>query len=102
MLYIRLFHGRTDPEQDMDDWGTDGPVFGPYNYAHTTYSHHLKLGKSDNYSDDLYVNQEDLLYYDGVYYGDWSVFDAQVLEKSQFQVSVFQHDKAKLPEKLCS
>ena len=99
MLYIRLFHGRTDPEQDMDDWGTDGPVFGPYNYVHTTYSHHLKRGKSDNYSDELYVNQEDLLYYDGVYYGDWSVFDAQVLEKSQFQISVFQQNKANLPEK---
>ena len=28
MLYIRLFHGRTDPKIDMDDWGTDGSVFG--------------------------------------------------------------------------
>jgi len=102
MLYIRLFHGRTDPDQNMDDWGTDGPVFGPYKFVHTTYSHFLKLGKSDHLIDELYVHKEDLIYYDGVYYGDWSVFDEQVLKKSQFQVSVFQQDKANLSEKSCS
>lgn len=42
MLYIRLFHGRTDPNQDMDDWGTDGPVFGPYEFVHTTYAFHYE------------------------------------------------------------
>ena len=40
-----------------------------------------------------------MVYYDGVYYGDWSIFDAEVFEKSQFQGSVFHEDKAKLPEK---
>ena len=43
MLYIRLFHGRTDPDQDMDDWGFDGPVLGPYQFAHTTYTCHYEL-----------------------------------------------------------
>jgi hypothetical protein len=43
MLYIRLFHGRTDPDQDMDDWGSDGPVFGPYEFAHTTYAWDYEL-----------------------------------------------------------
>ena len=37
MMYLRLFHGRTDPQQDMDDWGSDGPVLGPYKFAHRTY-----------------------------------------------------------------
>lgn len=101
MLYIRLFHGRTDPDQDMDDWGTDGPVFGPYLFAHTTYGWDIKLGKSDENCDELYTF-EDMVYYNGVYYGDWSVFDEQVLEKSQFQVSVFQQDKAELPQELSS
>jgi len=99
MLYIRLFHGRTDPDNDMDDWGTDGPVFGPYKFAHTTYGHFLKLGKPKGQVDELFVHKEDLIYYDSVYYGDWSVFGEQVLKKTQFQVSVFQQDKAKLPEK---
>lgn len=101
MLYIRLFHGRTNPDQEMDDWGSDGPIFGPYEFVHTTYMWDLKLGKSRGNCDELYV-YEDMVYYDGVYYGDWSIFDAQVLEKSQFQISVFQQDKANLPEKSCS
>jgi len=93
-----MFHGRTDPSQDMDDWGTDGPVFGPYNYAHTTYRYHIKLGKADGDYFELYCF-EDMLYYDGIYYGDWSVFGIEVLKESQFQVTDFQQDKAKLPEK---
>ena len=99
MLYIRLFHGRTDPEQDMDDWGTDGPIFGPYIHAHTTYSSMLRLGRTDGNCDELQIHHEGMVYYDGVYYGDWSVFDAQVLEKSQIKISVFQQDKANLSEK---
>lgn len=101
MIYIRLFHGRTDPDQEMNDWGSDGPVFGPYEFAHTTYAWDIKLGKPNGNYDELYTH-EDMVYYGGVYYGDWSIFDAQVFEKSQFQISVFQQDKAKLPERSCS
>ena len=43
MLYIRLFHGRTDPNQDMDDWGFDGPVLGPYQFFNTTYVSHYEF-----------------------------------------------------------
>lgn len=27
--YLHLFHGRKDPNQQMDDWGEDGPYIGP-------------------------------------------------------------------------
>ena len=31
-----LYHGRTDPSQEMDDWGFVGPTFGPLScYVHT-------------------------------------------------------------------
>ena len=53
MLYIRLFHGRTDPNQDMDDWGSDGPVFGPYEFAHTIYTSSVRLGRQDGDCDSL-------------------------------------------------
>ena len=43
-VYIELFHGRNDPDQEMEDWGVPGPVFGPFRFAHTTYSDHIKLG----------------------------------------------------------
>jgi hypothetical protein len=97
MLYIRLFHGRTDPNQAMDDWGTDGPVFGPYEFIHTTYAFHLKLGWPDDYCDELFVHAEDLVFYDGVYYGDWSVFGQEALKQGSFQVTEFDSAKASLP-----
>jgi hypothetical protein len=81
----------------MDDWGTDGPVFGPYEFVHTTYGWDIKLGKSHGNCDELYV-YEDMVYYDGVYYGDWSVFDAKVFKKSKFQIATFLQDKANLPK----
>ena len=75
-LYLTLYHGRRSPEEDLEDWGLQGPTFGPLEYVHTTYAYHIKLG-IPNYkgAPSLYVI-EDLLYYDGIYYGDWSVFTA--------------------------
>jgi len=100
MVYIRLFHGRTNPKQNMDDWGSDGPVFGPYQFVHATYAYHLKLGRPDGDYDEIFV-YEDMLYYGGVYYGDWSVFDAEIFKESQFQIIRFEPNKAKLSDKVC-
>jgi hypothetical protein len=96
MLYIRLFHGRIDPNQNMDDWGTDGPVFGPYEFVHTTYAAHLKLGQPNGHCDELFVHTEDMVFYDGVYYGDWSVFGQEAFKQDGFQVTEFDPDKARL------
>ena len=98
MLYIRLFHGRTDPKQDMDDWGSDGPVLGPYKFAHTTYQCHLKLGKPDGGCDELYIVGPDMVFYDGMYYGDWSVFGDAEFEQDNFELSAYDQSKAKPPK----
>ena len=37
MIYIRLFHGRKGPKQDMQDWGFNGPVLGPFDWIHGVY-----------------------------------------------------------------
>jgi hypothetical protein len=96
MLYIRLFHGRTDPNQDMDDWGTDGPVFGPYKFVQMTYASHLKLGRPDGHCDELFVHADDMVFYDDVYYGDWSVFGQDAFKQDGFQVTEFVPAKAVL------
>ena len=98
MLYIRLFHGRVNPDQDMNIWGSDGPVFGPYEFAHMTYACHLRLAKLDGVCDELHIH-EDLLYYDACYYGDWSVFGEKSSNNDQYQVSEFEQSKANLPVK---
>ena len=98
MLYIRLFHGRTDPAQQMDDWGTDGPILGPYIFCHTTYGCHLKMGRANGDCDELFIVGTDLLYYDGVYYGDWSVFGKEELVSDGFETSVYDASKAEPPK----
>lgn len=78
-VYLYLMHGRKDPEQDMDDWGLEGPYIGPLRNMHTTYASTLHLKFADGketgplYPEVMCI-ADDMLYWDGVYYGDWSVF----------------------------
>lgn len=97
MVYIRLFHGRCDPNQNMDDWGSNGPVFGPFSFVHTTYSYHLKLGRPDENCQELYL-YEDMLYYDGVYYGDWTLFGEKIFREAGFELTQFEQSRANLPK----
>ena len=81
-VYLELFHGRkrvgTDEKgaavyEELSDWGESGPVFGPFPYFHTTYVCDIK------FDDDKELRiVDDLVYYAGVYYGDWSVFGSAV------------------------
>lgn len=82
-MYLRLFHGRDDPEENMDGWGYDGPVFGPLKFAQVTYMTNIGIASIDgretgpmlSTTDPMFF-KGDLLQYDGKYYGDWSVFVA--------------------------
>jgi len=74
MVYLELFHGRTSPSQELRSWGSNGPYLGPLAWVHTTYACHVRacpVGGRDGI--DIPV-VDDLLYYDGVYYGDWSIW----------------------------
>ena len=77
---LELFHGRTTPDEHLEDWGRRGPVF-LVDYVHVTYLWDIKLGIPEPAGDGDLERVEDLIYYDGVYYGDWSVFPAALLEE---------------------
>lgn len=71
-LYIRLFHGRDYPEEELDDWGHDGPVLGPFDDMSVTYLSSIRFFEGIH---EYWVHVEnDLFFYDGKYYGDWSIF----------------------------
>ena len=70
-LYLHLYHGRKDPAEDLDDWGSEGPTFGPYASIQITYGAHIKMHEADGFDDLRWC--EDLVYYDGIYYGDLSI-----------------------------
>lgn len=83
-MYLGLFHGRNSRKEDMDDWGFAGPVLGPLNYCHTTYMAYVNLQfvngqdariccNSGHLAVDLEV-VEDMIHFEGAYYGDWTVF----------------------------
>ena len=38
-----------------------------------------------------------MLYYNGVYYGDWSVFTEEIFKKGEFATIPFEQSKANLP-----
>jgi len=97
-LYIELFHGRETPDQKLDNWGEQGPIFGPYRYVHTTYSSDIKMGRPDGDDDDELVIVEDLVYYDKKWYGDWSVFTAPLKSiRESGRHEVFEKEKARWP-----
>jgi len=96
-MYLNLFHGRADPKQDMDDWGEGGPTIGPLQFGHTTYASEIKLNFKEVEDHDRYFIREvsswnyrsgdiqfrteaeleiaeDMVFYDGMYYGDWSFY----------------------------
>lgn len=72
-MYISLYHGRVDPNQNMDFWGTYGPIIGPVNIV-VTYGQ-IKL--IDPATDELeFCNLVDgMIYLDGIYYGDMEIWD---------------------------
>ncbi len=71
-IYIHLFHGCNDPAQDMDDWGFDGPVLGPFDAICGTYSAHLRCILNGDEAPEL-LYHEDMLAHDGKYYGDFEI-----------------------------
>ncbi|MCA9041924.1 MAG: hypothetical protein KDA65_16335 [Planctomycetaceae bacterium] len=92
MAYLELFNGRTDPNQEMQDWGVEGPVFGPYPWFHTTYQCEIQFGESG-----LLKIQDDLIYYDGIFYGDWLIFDDLIGAYASSRLKKFDPELARLP-----
>ena len=72
-LIFRPLHGRTDKDQNMDDWGTTGPDL-IIEWYHCTYSATHTVGLVGTGDCCFLEITNDMIYYDGVYYGDWEVF----------------------------
>jgi len=83
-LYLGLYHGRKTIDEQLEDWGNNGPVIGPLEYVHTTYATHIKLkfkhaedARKYGFNPDAMIDldiQEDMVFYQDCWYGDWTVF----------------------------
>jgi hypothetical protein len=81
-MYLRLYHGRTDPRQEMDGWGFNGPTFGPLSaYVHTSCCHFRIQG--DSGTDEVWLEKhDDMIQWNGCFYGDIKVFIAHATDKT--------------------
>jgi hypothetical protein len=82
-LYLGLFHGRKDPDDQMIEWGFNGPLVGPLSFVHTTYTNVIKLAFHNAVNEKPFFPTQDMpmltingdmVHYKDCYYGDWTVF----------------------------
>ena len=82
-MYLKLLHGRQSADEEMNDWGADGPWIGPLKWFHCTYLSDIGLGFAGgeeltalSHSIDvplpIYFCQG-MIYFDGMYFGDWEL-----------------------------
>lgn len=88
-VYIHLFHGRKNITEQMEDWGESGPIFGPFDYIHTTYGSDIKLGELGVLS-----VVDDVVFYNGMLYGDWSVCTLDMFDTPT--IAVFNQNLANI------
>ena len=81
-IYLHLYHGRQFPGERLEDWGSEGPTFGPYESIQITYGAHIKMHAPDGFDDLTWY--EDLVFYDGVYYGDLSISTKPLSPPTQY------------------
>lgn len=97
LLYLHLYHGRKDKAQDMEEGrGTNGPLLGPFTRIHITYADEIRcflpegseaVEEAPAVSDEFLLGidrKHRVLYYDGVWYGDYSIHPACAALKSEY------------------
>jgi hypothetical protein len=75
-VYLKLMHGRDNPDQDMNGWGFNGPVLGPFEAVHFTYAAHVRCFPKGSDGDTDAVElfyRDDMLVYEGKFYGDFEI-----------------------------
>ena len=94
MAFLRLFHGRKNTDEEMNGWGEPGPTFGPFPFFHTTYNSDIKFDEHNGFVLEIV---DGLVFYDGWYYGDWTLIDRP---DPGDQPELFDPTKAALPRGL--
>lgn len=80
MTVLHLYHGRNSPDEQLSDWGFDGPTL-KIDWFHVTYMTTFVLGC--NGGDELWLDDwsptqagvivNSLFHYAGKFYGDWEI-----------------------------
>lgn len=88
-LYLNLYHGRvvdreTFQHPDMNDWGTDGPTFEIESFQWTYGSPKIHVDGDLEHM----ATFDDLIYYNGVFYGDFNVSNEKYNEVEEYKTEL--------------
>ena len=96
-MIMELYHGRTDPNQNMEDWGSQGPLLF-IDGATVTYkdSIRIRFTGQDDYEFLEEFLHDDMFFYDGVYYGDFAFLpvDSKSKNEDSQEPELFDPNKA--------
>jgi hypothetical protein len=73
--YIFFYNGRHSSDEELDDWGFNGPVVGPYSRIAFTYGCHIKAIDEKEKITDFTIGTEGLVEVLGAFYGDFIIID---------------------------
>lgn len=96
LVYLRLFHGRNKIDDDMNDWGFDGPIVGPIGFS-WTYGM-FKIHEPSNAGFAELDQHEDLIYLrdkDGTdrYFGDFEIFNPSYVGSLEGSHKILSYDE---------
>ena len=95
MVYLHLTHGRMSPDEQLSDWGRDGPCLGPFRWVHLTYCTDLHAEDEAGQFRQFEI-VADLIYYDGLYFGDCTFLsDTEIAEFGESATEKFDEAKAR-------
>jgi len=75
-VYLNFFNGRHTIDAEIDDWGFEGPVLGPFGSIQVTYGCHIKGTDNKKYFFDFRII-DGLVEAYGCFYGDFSIIDTK-------------------------
>ena len=79
-LYLLLFHGRHDPQEQLDGWGFAGPIFKIEGGLSVTYACEIEFVDARAVMHVLHF-VDDMVYYNHCWYGDFAVIDEDMLQR---------------------
>jgi hypothetical protein len=74
-MFLNLFYGRIDKGQTMGGPGLEGPSFEVFS-VQGIYTSNIKVLTEESGELEFFWYFEDMIKYDGVYYGAWSVTES--------------------------
>ena len=86
-IYIELLHGRTHPDEELNDWGYQGPILGPFPYFHVTYNATVNIGDNGlqvagEEKEFPWWDKNDLMPFLFSFYGDITIYSEDQLKAS--------------------